>query len=322
VESDLRKLLAGAQDTLREELDEIAGEAARVRALLGEAVGGLSQSFIGLAQQAEAQKQVLEGLLVSLGSGRAGRAGDGSPSMDAFVRECANILSSLAVNLEELSTRSSASVTSIDALTGHFDKSMALLSEIETISTSARLLSLNARIEAARSGDAGRGFAVVASEVKEVSRYSRELAERISEHVDKVRGSLVAVRAGISEAAARGSEVATRGKQQVETTLSELDSLGGSVARALAELGGITAQVNETAARAIRALQFEDIIGQLVGTMLRRVDRLRQVRQALAAALGSGGAAHGLAILERSQEITSTAPVQQQSMAAGDVELF
>ena len=48
------------------------------------------------------------------------------------------------------------------------------------------ILSLNARIEAARAGSAGRGFAVVAQEVGNFSKDSKELNQMISEKVDSI----------------------------------------------------------------------------------------------------------------------------------------
>ena len=48
------------------------------------------------------------------------------------------------------------------------------------------ILSLNARIEAARAESAGRGFAVVAQEVENLSKDSKELNQMIGEKVDSI----------------------------------------------------------------------------------------------------------------------------------------
>ena len=316
VQPALRSLLEEVHATLQLELAEMGREAARVRTLLSEAVGGLSTSFVGLASKAEAQRQLVESLLAALGSELAGH-GTGDASMDTFVRECAGILHSLADNLAELTD----SVSSIDVLTGHFDKSLALLSEIETISQSARFLALNARIEAARAGEAGKGFAVVASEVKQMAHDSRTLAETISDHLGRAQSTLDQIRGRMSAAAVRGAETAREQRTKADSVLGELDQLGRAIGDTLGQLTGITADVNETAARAIRALQFEDIVGQLVGTIMRRLDRLRLVTEAIGAGLDED-AERGIALLESGRELSASAPVQQSTMAAGSIELF
>ncbi|WP_310736683.1 methyl-accepting chemotaxis protein, partial [Klebsiella pneumoniae] len=51
------------------------------------------------------------------------------------------------------------------------------------INQQAKYLSLNARIEAARSGEAGRGFAVVANQVQYVSEQITGIADALKEEL-------------------------------------------------------------------------------------------------------------------------------------------
>lgn len=61
------------------------------------------------------------------------------------------------------------------------DQIKTLTSEILAISQKTRLISLNASIEAANSGDVGKGFAVVAKEIRDLAQSSQETANRIQE---------------------------------------------------------------------------------------------------------------------------------------------
>ena len=90
-------------------------------------------------------------------------------------------------NAEESTAISGAMVTIsefCDTLNRSFEGIDSLLRNLEAnnlsvtkIANQTNLLSLNAAVEASRSGEAGRGFAVVAEEIKNLSQSSREMAD-------------------------------------------------------------------------------------------------------------------------------------------------
>jgi hypothetical protein len=57
--------------------------------------------------------------------------------------------------------------------------------EIQAVTRSTKILSLNAMIEAARAGTAGRGFAIVASEVKSISERITDIASELRVQMDE-----------------------------------------------------------------------------------------------------------------------------------------
>jgi methyl-accepting chemotaxis protein len=82
--------------------------------------------------------------------------------------------------------------------------------QIEVISSTTRLLSLNAAVEAARAGDAGRGFSVIASSVRRLSEDTQQAALQIRRASEDITRQLGATTAAVQETSVLMDEGAGR----------------------------------------------------------------------------------------------------------------
>jgi methyl-accepting chemotaxis protein len=161
--------------------------------------------------------------------------------------------------------------------------------EIEAISCTTRLLSLNAAVEAARAGVAGRGFSVIASSVRKLSEDTQQAALQIRRASEDITLQLDAT------------------SQAVQETCTLMDQ-GASRIAAL-----------DTSARSNQALadgMQRDVQG-FRGSFERQVERVQAMDrecQALGAALEDGDR-HGRTLDETSASLARTSSALLQRLS-------
>ena len=109
---------------------------------------------------------------------------DGMLQGNSVNAEESNAISAAMTKISEFCTTLESSFTSIQDLLNQLEKNNESISRIASQTT---ILSLNAAVEASRSGDAGKGFAVVADEVKALA----ESSSNIAKHSDYNRVEIV-----------------------------------------------------------------------------------------------------------------------------------
>lgn len=331
------EVLAAVEDVQREfvaavqqQHQAIREEADRVQEILSAAIASLMGSFNGLLEATHAQQTIA----VSLAQDDDDKKG--ASGFDEFVSNTAGVMQRVVDNVVMNSKLGMELVELTDRISKRASEVEGFLGEIANISKQTNLLALNAAIEAARAGEAGRGFAVVADEVRDLSTRTAQFSQQISVVMKSMREGVRGAENAIERLASTDMNFALESKQQVEQVLVSLEGINQQRGRAIVSLGRHATVMDAEVHRAVTALQFQDLVSQLIGHVDRRVDGLGQVLmefESLAGLVQQAVASGDVEPLTRAAEAIriqlSTlgerlggGPVSQQDVSHGDIDLF
>ena len=144
------------------------------------------------------------------------------------------------------------------------DSMQANVDGIRDLALTARILTINARIEAAHAGEDGRAFDIIASEMRKltegVDRIAQIVGSRVesmgaqirADHVVEAERAIVAERAMVDELAHRLDQ------------LGAFDALQRSTASLLSKLASSTESISTQVGEALASVQFQDISRQKI----------------------------------------------------------
>ncbi len=316
------------------QLSIVRGELGQVQSLLSEAIVSLTASFHSMHEHTQRQRDV--SLAVTSGAdGDSGGAG-----FDEFVRDTTGVMQRVVDSIVGNSKLGMELVELTESIAARTQDVQSILSEIGAIAKQTNLLALNAAIEAARAGEAGRGFAVVADEVRDLSGRTSQFSQQINKVIQDMQVTVKQTEVAIQRMASQDLTFAFESKQNVEKIIGTMETQNEARMGALGTLGGIADEVDIQVGRAVTALQFQDIVSQLLGHVGRRIDAvddvsrhlggLAQTLQRNATTPDAAGALLSLrnenrAVAERlkdMEQMTANNPFSQREMSQGDIELF
>jgi methyl-accepting chemotaxis protein len=318
----VREFVAQLRTVLSRELTEFRGDLARASTLVADATDGLSRAFHKLESQSRGQGQLLGTLLVDMD--RGGERG-GSAGVQEVVARASDALRALTGFLKEIGQVSRAGVENTVAMSGQMTATLKVLAGIDTIGQQTHILSINASIEANRMGQGGRGFAVIASEVRNLARYSKDLADKIGDQITRTQDALGMVRSNFETVSVTSDKAVAATDQQASRAIAQMDELSRRIVDGVAKLEAANREIAGAVGEAVRCLQFGDVVGQLITAMSARVDRLMVAVEAMKRV----GDATAPAQVRTSVETLLTTfaqsthmPVSADNMTQGEVDFF
>jgi len=327
---ELRQLIDALARQFQSQLHDIRNESGRIQSLLAEAIESLTSSFQGMHSETRKQRE----MAISV----TGTVSETTPvRFDEFVQNTSTVMQRVVDSVVANSKLGMELVELTDGLAQRTRDVQGILSEIGAIAKQTNLLALNAAIEAARAGEAGRGFAVVADEVRDLSARTTQFSLQINGLMQGMQETVRNTDAAIQRMASQDLTFALESKQRVEEIIRAMETQNSTRSQAIERLSDSAQAVDTLVSKAITALQFQDMVSQLIGHIERRIDALADILQHLtgldhifsghvsgrtAASVLRQEKEHIIARLQQMQSNTRNNPVSQKAMTDGDIELF
>lgn len=206
-------------DTLSAAVGDVAAAAAAIASSMKDidrAMGGLTRELSTTANAVTA----INSSIRSIDAGTAetfalsGQMSDAAANGIDVVRQTTEAVDGIATAVTSLGR-------SMDQLVARSEEVSEITKIIQGIAVQAKLLALNASIQAAHAGEAGRGFAVVAREIKQLSDSTTSSTREIETVVRSIRGEIALA----SQEARASGERAVRGLQLARAASSALDAI-------------------------------------------------------------------------------------------------
>jgi methyl-accepting chemotaxis protein len=254
---------------------EVADSAGRLAIELVDVVGNIDVVSTAVTEQAgtfERLQQAADGIQ----AGNSAVASAAEVVREASQRAAADAAASQAAVRDSLAAIHDL-VGWVGSVGGEIDATRTALtgiaataSSINAIAERTHVLALNARIEAARSGEAGKGFTVIADTVRQLADQSMEAAASIDTALQALGQQLAAL-----------SEQGTRAQVTAEAARGATGSIGGALETVSSAMAGVDEQVSAIAeAAAASAHRVEEHVVGMTGVVERAATSSRELAAA------------------------------------------
>jgi methyl-accepting chemotaxis protein len=229
-------------------------------------VNKLSGSLTGLEKQSTDQRLVLKALIdeMLLMTGANTSMDQERAGLQKFFDQTHLLINEFVGKMEELRNSSTSIAVSFEQMQSKFLRIENSLDGVTKLTRQTDTLALNAAIEAARAGTAGRGFGVVADEVRKLASQTRQFSDEIRFTLDDIMTSLKEVGLHVTQATQTDLSLAEHSRENLANLGQELIHLTAKANDHSQHISDVTDQIQRLAQEGVVAMQFEDIVTQMM----------------------------------------------------------
>ena len=249
----------GFADLQRHTMEVLRGEIERTSELVEDSTLDLSRRFRELAETAREQSHRVDEIVAMA---RFVEIDGAKVPLDELVTNMQEIIGEMIANIVNLSMKAMSMVYLLDDVQKDVTELEKSISDIDGINRQTNFLALNATIEASRAGEAGRTFAVVANEVRNLSKTTSALAQRMR---DKITAVVNGVRQGhdiLRTIANTDMSPQMLAKERVDKTMDSLVDQTNHFKSVLEGTAASSDELSTVIGRMVTGMQFQDLTKQ------------------------------------------------------------
>jgi methyl-accepting chemotaxis protein len=270
--SEYQRLSKAAMAHAEDQFSLLEKEMEEARGIIRDSVHKLYGSLTGLENRSTDQRQVLKTLIDEMLSmtGSEGDRAQEQAGLQRFFDETRGLIAEFVRKMAELKTSSTSIGSSFERMQGQVERITASLDDVADITKQTDMLALNAAIEAARAGEAGRGFAVVADEVRKLAARTGGFNNEIRLALNDIVSSLHEVGLQVTQATQTDLSVAENSQQNLNALGAEMLELTAKAREHSRHISEVSEQIHHLTQEGVVAMQFEDIVGQMMARISKR----------------------------------------------------
>lgn len=251
-------------------------------------------------------------------------AGHGHDSFGTLLDRMQDTMRAMDRRLTRTADRSLQAMARLEHLEKTLGTVFTKIDQIEELATALRLLAINAKIEAVRSGERGSGFAVVADEMQRAGKESRIIAEEIRDGVEHMTTETSELATLLRNGAHDDLASIEASRAQVADTSAALSTNHHNLQAHVREGVVLSRSLAEEISAAVIGLQFQDRVHQRIGHVTHALDQMRDALGQALPALDDSSADERQQLVEQKLHDTYTMWEERRDDApsSGDVELF